>query len=114
MIDVLPYDPTWPKHFASEAAELRALAPPLLVLEHIGSTAVPGLAAKPVIDMMAAVARLDDIKGLLPVHKSKSYSVIATGMRDRFLLSRDGPPQFNLHIVTWESWPLRKERLMRD
>ncbi|MGL4237923.1 GrpB family protein, partial [Tabrizicola sp.] len=46
--------------------------------------------------------------------KSKSYSVIATGMRDRFLLSRDGPPQFNLHIVTWESWPLRKERLMRD
>ena len=49
-IHLKPYDPAWPAIFARERDRLAQLAPELLAIEHIGSTAVPGLAAKPVID----------------------------------------------------------------
>jgi len=50
------YDPAWPALFELLAAAVRAaLGPTLLRIEHVGSTSVPGLAAKPIIDMMAVV-----------------------------------------------------------
>jgi len=56
-VEIVAYDPRWPQQFALEAARIRAvLAEPSLEVEHHGSTAVPGLAAKPVIDMLVAVA----------------------------------------------------------
>ncbi len=56
-IEVVDYDPEWPRRFEGAAARLRAAAPALIVaVEHIGSTAVPGLAAKPIVDLMPAVA----------------------------------------------------------
>jgi GrpB-like predicted nucleotidyltransferase (UPF0157 family) len=60
-IDIVPYDPEWGVSFQEEAAVLRRALAPWLAgpVEHIGSTAVPGLAAKPVIDIMAAVETLD-------------------------------------------------------
>jgi GrpB-like predicted nucleotidyltransferase (UPF0157 family) len=56
-IVIVPYDPTWPALYAAEAARVRAALPRDLVvaIEHFGSTAVPGLAAKPVIDILVAV-----------------------------------------------------------
>jgi GrpB-like predicted nucleotidyltransferase (UPF0157 family) len=59
-VRVVPYDPSWPSLFDRERAMLeRPLAPWLTgPIEHIGSTAVPGLAAKPVIDIMVAVESL--------------------------------------------------------
>jgi GrpB-like predicted nucleotidyltransferase (UPF0157 family) len=57
---VLPYDPGWPVVFEAEAPELRdALGPNVLALHHIGSTAVPGLMAKPTIDILAVVDSID-------------------------------------------------------
>jgi len=57
-ITVVPYCATWPARFASEALLLQSALRPWLVggIEHIGSTAVPGLWAKPVIDIMALVS----------------------------------------------------------
>jgi GrpB-like predicted nucleotidyltransferase (UPF0157 family) len=59
-IRLVPYDPTWPSRFTEEAKALKAALGPWLAgpVEHVGSTAVPGLAAKPVIDIMAAVRDL--------------------------------------------------------
>ncbi len=58
-IEVVPYDPEWPVLFAQEAEAIRAIAPDCFVaIHHIGSTAVPGLAAKPVIDIMPIVTDL--------------------------------------------------------
>jgi GrpB-like predicted nucleotidyltransferase (UPF0157 family) len=55
-IAVVPYDPAWPERFDAIAAELRrGLGDSVTRLEHIGSTAVPGLAAKDLIDVLAAV-----------------------------------------------------------
>ena len=54
---VVPYDPGWPGRFEAEAARLRvALGGTALAVEHVGSTAVPGLAGKPVLDVAIAVA----------------------------------------------------------
>jgi GrpB-like predicted nucleotidyltransferase (UPF0157 family) len=60
-IFLLPYDPSWPRRFEAERAELTRVLGPWLAgpIEHIGSTAVPGLIAKPVIDIMAGVRDLE-------------------------------------------------------
>jgi GrpB-like predicted nucleotidyltransferase (UPF0157 family) len=53
---LLPYDELWPREFAAEASRIEAACADLpLRLEHIGSTAIPGLSAKPVIDILAGV-----------------------------------------------------------
>jgi GrpB-like predicted nucleotidyltransferase (UPF0157 family) len=63
-IEIVPYDLRWPALFEEEAAMLRAILNPALVLglEHFGSTAIPGLAAKPIIDILIAVPSLAEAK----------------------------------------------------
>src|SRR4029453_12755527 len=62
---VAPYDPLWPPLFLALGAALRrALGATALRIDHIGSTAVPGLAAKPVIDLPISVARLEAVEPL--------------------------------------------------
>jgi len=61
-VQVVPYDEDWPQQFETEASQIRAaLGAELRVIEHIGSTAVPGLPAKPVIDIAISVESLDDL-----------------------------------------------------
>jgi GrpB-like predicted nucleotidyltransferase (UPF0157 family) len=64
VISVVPYDPAWPRRFEDERLALEAVLAPWLEggIHHIGSTAIPGLAAKPIIDMMAGVHNLDDAR----------------------------------------------------
>ncbi len=59
-IELVPYDPTWPEQFESERVRLHAVLAPWIVesIEHIGSTAIPGVAAKPVIDIAVGVRDL--------------------------------------------------------
>jgi GrpB-like predicted nucleotidyltransferase (UPF0157 family) len=60
-LSVVPYDPTWPERFDTERALLDRILEPWLEggIHHIGSTAVPGLAATPIVDMMAGVRDLE-------------------------------------------------------
>jgi GrpB-like predicted nucleotidyltransferase (UPF0157 family) len=62
---VVPYDPHWPELFAAERSVLEEVLEPWLNggVHHIGSTAVPGLAAKPNIDMIAGVRDLEEARG---------------------------------------------------
>ncbi len=66
----------WPSLFAEEAARLRAVLPADLILglEHFGSTAIPGLAAKPIIDILIAVRSLAEARGI----RSSRWSGSAT------------------------------------
>lgn len=68
-ISLLAYDPEWPRRFEAERAELERLLAPWLTggVHHIGSTAIPGLSAKPIIDMMAGVANLEAAQAAIPV-----------------------------------------------
>lgn len=64
IIEVVPYDPAWPRTYEREAAAIgRALAGLTWAGHHIGSTAIPGMPAKPVIDILLAVASLDALEG---------------------------------------------------
>ena len=75
-ISVVPYNPAWPKMFKAEAAFLREKLPRNLVkrIEHFGSTAVPGLSAKPVIDILVEVANLKETKKqIVPLLMAEGY-----------------------------------------
>jgi GrpB-like predicted nucleotidyltransferase (UPF0157 family) len=68
------YDPDWPRLYAREAARIRAvLGARALRIEHVGSTSVPGLAAKPIIDILLAVADSADEPAYLPSLESAGY-----------------------------------------
>lgn len=73
-IRVVDYDPVWPLRFEREAEKIRsALGPLALRIEHVGSTAVPGLAAKPIIDTLVVVANSADEAGYVPRLEQAGY-----------------------------------------
>jgi len=75
IIAIAPYDSTWPEQFEAIAARLReALGPLALRLDHIGSTAVPGLGAKDIIDIQVTVAAADDFEAVRRALEGLGYS----------------------------------------
>lgn len=75
-VAIVPYDPRWPGLFAREKVHLQQCLPADLIgrIEHFGSTAVPGLAAKPIIDMLVEVRSLEETKQrIVPVLESQGY-----------------------------------------
>jgi GrpB-like predicted nucleotidyltransferase (UPF0157 family) len=115
-VEVVDYDPGWPALASEAAAEIAAATDGALThIEHIGSTSVPGLAAKPVIDLMAATDRLADVTAVEPALTGRGFRLIDTGMPERLFYRRDGHPvAYHLHVVTADSWPTRNERILRD
>jgi GrpB-like predicted nucleotidyltransferase (UPF0157 family) len=68
------YDPLWPQYFAEEAACVRrALGDRALAIEHVGSTSVPGLAAKPIVDMILVVENSSDEAAYVSALESAGY-----------------------------------------
>ena len=63
---VVPYDPRWPLLFEEASAQLSAaLGPSIMAVHHVGSTAVPGLCAKPILDVLVSVPHFDHAKRLV-------------------------------------------------
>lgn len=76
-VSVVPYDPDWPRRFDDERRVLAAVfAGSEAVIEHVGSTAVPGLGAKPVIDIMVGVQALLDVDGRIPLLEAAGYEYV--------------------------------------
>ncbi|MFF5225575.1 GrpB family protein [Dactylosporangium sp. NPDC000521] len=115
-IEIHDHDPAWAGSARRAVEELTTALPGLFgVVEHVGSTAVPGLAAKPVIDLMAATATLDAVIEADELLGSLGYRRLETGMRGRLFYRRDGSPvAYHLHVVTADTWDTRNERLLRD
>ncbi len=73
-IELREYDPDWPRLFDREAARIRSILGDRVVrLEHVGSTSVPGLAAKPIIDIVLAVPDSSDESTYLPALEAAGY-----------------------------------------
>ncbi len=75
-VAIVPYDPKWPGLFAEEKEHLLACLPREIIgrIEHFGSTAVPGLAAKPVIDMLVEVRSLEETRRkIVPILEAQGY-----------------------------------------
>ncbi|HUZ68243.1 MAG TPA: GrpB family protein [Candidatus Saccharimonadales bacterium] len=76
VIELRPYDPQWPEQFRAEADRVcSALGARALRVEHVGSTSVPGLVAKPIIDMLLVVADSSDEAGYVPPMESAGYTL---------------------------------------
>ena len=88
-----PYDPAWPSAYERLAGRIRAaLGGRALVLEHVGSTSVPGLAAKPVIDIVLAVADSRDEAAYVPALVAHGFELRIREpdwFQHRLLKSRD-------------------------
>ena len=106
-VKIADYDPAWPAKFAEEAARLRvALGDDLVVtVEHFGSTAVPGLTAKPIIDLLVAVRSLPDMRQRgIPALEALGYAYWSEDPApDRMFfvkgLPPNGPRTHHVHIV---------------
>lgn len=115
------YDPQWPKMFDREKALiLSAVGNKAIGIEHIGSTAVSGLGAKPIIDIMVGVRRLSDAKRCLGPLERIDYEYVPEyedSMPQRRYF-RKGPNEpnkhYHLHMVEYDGEFWKRYLLFRD
>ncbi|OHE62633.1 MAG: hypothetical protein A2Z99_03705 [Treponema sp. GWB1_62_6] len=87
---IIPYDPEWPLLYVREAAALeRRMAGYKVRMEHIGSTSVPDLPSKPIIDIVVAATPFDPIENIIELLSGAGYSCLGEcGRPDRFFSSK--------------------------
>lgn len=97
---IVPYDSSWPLRFAAERARLRgALGERAAAIEHIGSTAVPGLAGVPAIDVAIALTNLLGAADAVPRLQALGYErVPARDLEGRFFLRRQPSVTRAFHV----------------
>ena len=113
------YSPQWPARFAAERSRLLNLLPQMIAVEHIGSTAVEGLSAKPIIDMMAGVASMDAALLLAEPLCQSGYTTSVefnASLTDRqwFMRWADGHRTHHLHVMVHEGAVWRRRLKFRD
>ena len=115
---LMPYDPAWPETAAEYVAGLQVLGSTLVVVHHIGSTSVPGLAAKPIIDLMPVVNDLDELDRKRSLVESLGYSWYGElgiiGRRYCALSDAGGSRIAQLHFFTTESPQIVRHLAFRD
>lgn len=101
-IELVEYDPSWPAWYEREAARITyGLGDRALLLEHVGSTAVPGLAAKPRIDIVLTVADTRDEDRYVAALESAGYVLrIREPDWHEHRLFKDTAPDVNLHVFS--------------
>lgn len=115
-VEVVPHDPLWADVYKAEAARLEeALGALALSIEHVGSTAVPDLPAKPVIDIHLAVADPADEAAYAPMIERLGYGLVHREP-DWFehRMFRLTAPMVNLHVFGAGCPELDRCRLFRD
>lgn len=132
---VLPYNPDWPKIFEAESQKIKnALGDNCIAIHHIGSTSVPGLSAKPVIDMLGVIKNPEkvtqQIESLGFKHKGeynipmRLYFNRSEGVDVNLHVYEDGHPEIELNLLfrdylrnhpeTREEYARLKEDLLKD
>jgi GrpB-like predicted nucleotidyltransferase (UPF0157 family) len=101
-IQIVDYDPEWPRLFEREAERIQAaLGDRVLLLEHVGSTSVPGLAAKPKIDVLLVVANSADEPAYVPALEAAGYVLrIREPDLDEHRMFKGPDTDINLHVYT--------------
>ena len=119
-IVLCPANPEWPTEFATERQRLfNALPQRFVAIEHFGSTAVPGLIAKPVIDILASLVALDQADSLIEPLKALGYHYPREFNRSlldsRWLMRQDhGRRTHHLHLVAHGGERWRRELAFRN
>jgi GrpB-like predicted nucleotidyltransferase (UPF0157 family) len=115
-VTLTDYDPSWPALFAREAARIRALlGDTALLMEHVGSTSVPGLAAKPIIDILLAVPDSADEPSYVPAMQAAGYVLrIREPAWFEHRLFKGPDTDINLHVFSAGSAEIDRMLLFRD
>jgi GrpB-like predicted nucleotidyltransferase (UPF0157 family) len=115
MVLIEKYDPGWPREYERAREELSQVADGLFTaMEHIGSTSVPGLTAKPIIDIAAATEDLGGVSEAADAFARLGYQPQDFGAPGRLLFVRwrDGERSHHFHVFPKERWELLKERML--
>ena len=115
-IVVANYDPAWPGRFRREEARIRAaLGEAALSVEHIGSTSVPGLAAKPIVDILLVVEDSGDEASYLPALEEAGYVLrVREPDFDEHRMFRTPEKDVHLHVFSAGSPEIERYLLLRE
>ncbi|UCB42509.1 MAG: GrpB family protein [Dehalococcoidales bacterium] len=117
---IVDYNPQWPVMYEEEKARiLSAIGLKIVAIEHIGSTSVPGLGAKPIIDIMVGVRQLAEAEECIEPLQSVGYEFVPpekAGIPERryFRKREPGARTHHLHMVEMDSEFWEKHLLFRD
>jgi GrpB-like predicted nucleotidyltransferase (UPF0157 family) len=115
-VDIVDYDTEWPRLYRREADRITALlGERVLRIEHVGSTSVPGLAAKPIIDITLVVADSADEAAYLPILEAAGYRLVIrepAWYEHRCLKGPD--TNVNLHIYSEDCPEVERTVVFRD
>ncbi len=116
-VHIEEYSSEWPRRFVALGRRLRStLGPVALRIDHIGSTAIPGLAAKPIIDVQVSVSRLspeDDFK--IPLEAcGYVWREDNPDLTKRYFRESPGDQRTHIHVRQAGSWPEQFALLFRD
>ncbi|QMW64706.1 GrpB family protein [Mumia sp. ZJ1417] len=115
-VTVVPYDPAWPLTYVQVAQAVRdTVGDGVVALAHVGSTAVPGLAAKPVIDIDLVVADPADETSYVPALERAGFVLrIREPEWEQHRMLRLDVPMVNLHVFGPDSRETHRHLLFRD
>jgi GrpB-like predicted nucleotidyltransferase (UPF0157 family) len=114
-VDILEYDWRWPAVYETEKQRILQFAGNrIAAIQHVGSTSVPRLCAKPVIDIIAGLADWDSATGLRRNLAAFDYHRITSPTKEWHILGRTGSPAFRLHLVPDQSARWKGFLALRD
>ena len=113
---LVDYDPAWPHLFVMESERIKsALGRNALAVEHVGSTSVPGLAAKPIIDLLLVVANSADESSYAPALEAAGYVL---GIREpewhEHRMFKGPDTNINLHVFSQGDAEIERMLIFRD
>jgi GrpB-like predicted nucleotidyltransferase (UPF0157 family) len=117
-VRVVPQDPAWEETFRAEAATLRSvLADEALAIHHIGSTSVPGLRAKPTVDVLVEVRKIENLDDLEEPMAASGYEAWGEhGIPGRRFFTQDRGPErlCNVHVFEANTPEVERHLIFRD
>lgn len=116
-VKVVAYQETWPQEFKSEAHKIQEALGQLPVhIHHIGSTSVPGLSAKPVIDIMPVVPKIDEVDAYTEAMQKLGYEALgAYGIEGRRFFRKGGDERtHHVHVFEVDSPEALRHLAFRD
>lgn len=116
LIELVDYDPRWPEQYQAEHDRLvETLGDRIIEIEHIGSTSVPGLRAKPIIDILVVVEDFDRIENYRALLEPLGYAHHAhADESDRIFFWKGTPRTHHVHIVEYATWEHQRHLIFRD
>lgn len=116
-VKVVPYRKKWVEEFEKEKTRiLKVCGDKVIAVEHIGSTSVAGLAAKPIIDIAVGIERLKDAEKLLKPLKKIGYNFYKEFQRQRLFVAK-GPDEKRthyLHVMRYKGAKWKSDQIFRN